>query len=415
MFINKNNIKKVLNPLCVNLENCIIEHGKLKNLLYRLTNRFEYGILSILIEHNKTIVAPVKNQFIETGSSLYNIIYFIQILQRLNTNDFLGLAGKIDKLSKRIDGSTMFIALKRLKNICKLLGSINLYLKASLSIEQLIYILKKNTRKNDLNYIFSKMKFKSLKQRDLGIESFYNIFSTKTLGFYETLISKYLKFHRFTDYYKDLSITTRKSYILTLNYLKGNYNKNAIHDLALRYIGKQLVLPFARKAFNLSYRSYRLFLFAFNLKPDQLRRITAKGRKGKNGGDLVSHTSRFQLYLKNLLLLSNFCQSHEEAKYFIEEYLISINGKLTGDVFHGIRPFDMVYFDDSISKERKTLFAKQLMTEENNSFIYKVSSFLEYGFKSFCFIVLPSIFREILRITPALLESNAGRFSIEKR
>lgn len=404
----------------LNYKHCERKFKYLDILINSYTTRLESVILRILLNlEYKYLSIREHENLLDKNSIMYKIFNFVENLKNFSWENFYKLIlKKNNKRKHKQKTNPILFVLNFMKSIYNIKKNINLYIKGFINNNFLEQYFKSNSNKRSkvLEYIGNEW---VEKEKVISIK-FKKYFGSKLLSFYQHILEKYIKYNRPSNFrqiekYKKLSLLSRRRYISVLNYIKGNYRRNVIYQLALRYLGKGQTLKFARKAINKSYRSYRIFLFTFNLKPEGLWKITRKNRKFKNGGTLISHISYYQFNIAILMILANFCKSKDEVSKHIRDLTIQVNGRVICNYDQTFKPFDIVHFIPKINNIRKDNFLKDLMTEESNNFIKKINSkFFEYSFKIFCFIILPELFT-YFKLTPPHFTSNSGRFTITKK
>ena len=432
VFNNFNlNIKNFdfFNIICGNVFHNFLSVGQrnfdeIDKIMQKYFDNFEYIILSFILnfESGKLTVSE-SFEFLKKNPILNNIYYFLNLLKTLTWEQFCQFTDKLNLLKKKKTSkiNITLITLDTLKKIINLKNLLKSLSEGFINEEHFKIAIKKYKFNKNLSSVLLNQNIINyldnikLTNNNLNIE---DIFLNNTIGFYDAVIAKYSKYSLYSQSTSkdNLSVLLKKHRWVKLNAAKNTGKLSYVHALALAYIGNPLKLPFAPKPINLRYRAYRIFLYAFKLKPFKLWQLTRKSRNYKYGGLLIDHLSKYELTIQNILLMSNFCLSLPEVKTYLQKGTICVNGKIILSDKYVIRPYDVIHFIANIFREERNRFLLNISSAiYKNIFNKEFSQLFEYNFKVFCFTILPNFFKyRKLSLAPYYTIYNSGRFRIEK-
>lgn len=409
------------NVVCGNVFNNFLSVGcrtenEVDTLMKLHLEGFEYHILSVLIKLDKgTLIASEGFKLLEESSLFKNLFYFLSLLKKLSWEQFCKFS---DKLNRDKKSNITLMTIDTLKKILQLKNLIKSFSEGFISEGHFKIAIKKYRLNKNLSSILINTNIS--KYLEMGTNEyldFHLIFSNITIGYYDSVISKYSKYSIYsTSLKKDLSLFLKKKRWIKLNANKNSGGLTYAHSLALAYIGDPVDLPYARKPINLKYRAYRIFLYTFKFKPFKLWQLTRKSRDYKYGGLLVDHLSKYELTIQNILLMSNFCANLDEVKLNLRLRNICINGKIIISHSYVVRPFEVVHFNENVFRQERNRFLLNITTANlKNIFKNEFSQLFEYNFKTFSFLMLPNFFKYRKGVlAPYYTLYNSGRFRIEK-
>lgn len=398
-------------------------YNEIDSIMNKYFDNFEYIILTFMLKFESgNLTMDASSEYLKKNPIINNIYYFLTLLKTLSWEKFCQFTEKL-KLSREKGNkvNVTLITLDTLKKISNLKTLVKSFSEGLINEEHFKIAITRYKFNKNLSSIFLNQNIKNyfesikLTNNKINIQS---MFFENTIGFYDAVIAKYTKYSLYTEAgSKDsLSVLLKKQYWITLNSNKVTEKISYTHALALAYIGKPYELPFAPKPINLRYRAYRIFLYAFKLKPFKLWQLTRKSRDYKHGGLLVDHLAKYELTIQNILLMSNFCLNLPEVKSYLQKGKICINGKIIMANSYVIRPFDVIHFIENIFREERDRFLLNMSSAiYKNIFNKEFSQLFEYNFKSFCFTMLPNFFKyRKLSLAPYYTMYNSGRFRVQK-